>query len=86
MSYKVKFSIQGRKDLEIVKKSPLRKKAFQILEELEVNPYKPKCEKLAGNLLGKYSKRLNIQHRIVYIVHEPEKIVVITAMWAHYDE
>ncbi|MCL2375104.1 MAG: Txe/YoeB family addiction module toxin [Firmicutes bacterium] len=85
MNYKIKFSNRGEKDFALVKKSPLKKKAFEILQVLEVDPYKKPCEKLQGNLQGSFSKRLNLQHRIVYEVRESEKIVNITAMWTHYE-
>ena len=85
MSYKIKFSKRGAKDYETVKKSPLKNNALKIFSTLEINPYKPPVEKLKDNLQGVYSRRLNRQHRIVYEIHEKEKIITILAMWTHYE-
>ena len=86
MSYRIKFSSQAEKDYEFIKKSTLAKKAKLILKILQKNPYSPPCEKLKNNLKGAYSKRLNIQHRIVYEVREENKTVVILRMWTHYEK
>jgi len=86
MNYEIEFSNRGLKDLKIVQKSPLRKKALKILDTLEKNPYAPIFEKLSGNLKNAYSRRLNQQHRIVYEIRENEKIINILSMWGHYDD
>ena len=86
MSYEVRFARQALKDLELVKRSQLREKAFYILSVLEINPWEPPYEELRENLKGCYSRRLNIQHRIVYSVNEAEKHVTILRMWTHYDK
>jgi len=85
MNYKIVFSKRATKDYELIKKSPLSKKAKAILLILENNPYEPPLEELSGNLKGVYSKRLNIQHRIVYQIHNDIKTVKLLAMWSHYE-
>jgi len=85
MRYNVRFSNRGSKDYDKVKRSPLIKKANKILDILENDPYSPPFEKLVDNLKGKYSRRLNIQHRIVYEIRESERVVVILSMWTHYE-
>ena len=77
----------AQKDKEKIKEYPaLRKKAEQLLELLRTDPYQnpPPYEKLKGDLAGLYSRRINVQHRLVYQVFEKEKIVRILAMWTHY--
>lgn len=85
MSYKIIFSRRAEKDYELIKRSPLRKRAKTILFTLEQNPYKQPLEELSGNLKGTYSKRLNVKHRIVYEIRENEKVVKILSMWSHYE-
>ncbi len=65
----------------------MAKKARTLIDMLERNPLQspPPYEKLAGNLTGCYSRRLNIQHRLVYTVRKQEKTVVILSMWTHYE-
>ena len=83
--YSVLLSKQAIKDLGKLKQANLSKKAKQIVDSLKANPYCLPYEKLIGNLTGFYSKRINIQHRLVYKVDEREKIVLIVSMWSHYD-
>jgi len=85
MNYKIVFTKRGEKDYELVKRSPLHKKAKKILLDLEKDPYCPPMEELVGNLKGSCSKRLNIQHRIVYEVDKANKVVKILSMWTHYE-
>jgi Txe/YoeB family toxin of toxin-antitoxin system len=63
------------------------KKAKSLIDLLRVNPYKspPTCEKLEGDFCGALSRRINIQHRLVYQVLEDEKTVKIIMMWTHYE-
>ena len=84
--YRVLLSKQAFKDLEKLKRSNLSQKAKQIVDTLEDNPYCPPLEKLVGNLKGFYSKRINVQHRLVYKIDEKEKVVLIVSMWTHYDD
>lgn len=67
--------------------SGLKAKAEQLIEILRDNPYQtpPSFEKLVGDLSGAYSRRINIQHRLVYQVIDGEKVVKIIRMWTHYE-
>lgn len=86
MIWKVVFTKQAQKDAKKLSKSGLKPKAEDIIELLKQNPYQtpPAYEKLAGDLSGAYSRRLNIQHRIVYQILNNEKIVKVIRMWTHY--
>ena len=87
MSWKVVFTKQARKDAKKVSASGLKSKAEAIIQILRENPYQvpPSYEKLVGDLSGAYSRRINIQHRIVYQVLEDEKTVKVIRMWTHYE-
>ena len=86
--WQVKFSKEAEKDKKLLKSAGLEERTKKLLNVLSVNPYQnpPSYEKLVGNLKGYYSRRINIQHRIVYKVYDEEKIVVIHAMWTHYEK
>ena len=86
MGYKLKFSKYALKDAKKLEKCGLDKKAKEILKILKENPYQNPhpYEKLKGDLQGKFSRRINIQHRIIYEVLEEEKVVKIYRMWTHY--
>ncbi len=81
------FTNSSKKDAKKLAKSGLKKKASDLLEILERNPFQnpPPYEKLVGDLAGAYSRRINIQHRIVYEVIEQEKAIKIIRMWTHYE-
>jgi toxin YoeB len=85
--YKVVFTKQALKDAKKLSKSNLRSNAEKILELLKEDPFKayPPYEKLLGELSGAFSRRINIQHRIVYQVYEKDKIVKVIRMWTHYE-
>jgi Txe/YoeB family toxin of toxin-antitoxin system len=85
--YKLLYTKQAQKDAKKLSSSNLRKKAEEILELLKEDPFNefPPFEKLLGDLTGAYSRRINIQHRIVYQVYEKEKVVKIIRMWTHYE-
>ena len=87
MSWKVVFTKQAQKDAKKLSSSGLKSKAEEIIELLKHNPYQtpPLYEKLIGDLSGAYSRRLNIQHRIVYQILNDEKIVKVIRMWTHYE-
>ncbi len=87
MSYKVVFTKQAQKDARQVARTGLRAKAERILAVLKRSPFQtpPHNEKLLGDLSGAYSRRLNIQHRIVYQAYEREGVVKIIRMWTHYE-
>lgn len=74
------------KDLEKLKQANLSEKAKQIIESLKINPYCKPVEKLKGNLNGFYSKRINLQQRLVYKINQTEKVVLVVSMWSHYGE
>lgn len=86
MGYKLKFSKYALKDAKKLEESRLDGKAKEILKILRENPYQnpPPYEKLKGDLQGKFSRRINIQHRIIYEVLEEERVVKIYRMWTHY--
>lgn len=86
MSYEILFTKQAAKDLEKVAASPLKSKAMRLLEVLEENPLQPPYERLVGDLTGAYSRRINLQHRLVYSIDEPAKRVIILRMWTHYGD
>jgi len=85
VKYNIVFSNQAVKDSEKIKKAGLKNKTKMILKIIEKNPYTPPYEKLIGDLKGYYSRRINIQHRIVYQIYEEEKIIKIIRMWTHYE-
>ena len=86
--WQVKFTKEAEKDKKLLKSAGLSEKAKKLLNVLSVNPYQipPSYEKLVGNQKGYYSRRINIQHRIVYRVFDDMKTVVVHAMWTHYEK
>jgi len=87
MGYRIVFTKRATKDAEKLEQAKLDKKAKELLKIIRNNPYQnpPPYEKLVGDLYGSYSRRINIQHRIVYDVIEDEKVVKILKMWTHYE-
>jgi Txe/YoeB family toxin of toxin-antitoxin system len=85
--WKVIFTKQAEKDARKIANSGLRLKAEKLIEILQSNPFQkpPSYEKLIGDLSGAYSRRINIQHRLVYQILEKAKIVKIIRMWTHYE-
>jgi toxin YoeB len=81
------FTSQAQKDAKKLTASGLRKQAEALLAVLEENPFQnpPRYEALVGDLAGAYSRRINIQHRLVYQVIKDEKAVKILRMWSHYE-
>lgn len=86
MSYKIVFTKQAQKDYEKIKASTLKNKVFSLLNVLKENPTLPPVEKLVGDMFGAYSRRINLQHRLVYRIDENIKTVVILRMWTHYGD
>ena len=88
VEYKILYSKQALKDAKYLSSAKLDKKAKVLIDILKVNPLQnpPRYEKLLGNLDGSYSRRINIQHRMVYEVRESDKVVRISRMWSHYGE
>ena len=88
MAWQVLFTKQARKDAKSIAKSGLRENAGVLLEVLARNPLQmpPPFEKLVGDLEGAYSRRINIQHRLVYQMLKKEKVVKVIRMWSHYGD
>lgn len=86
MSWQVVFTKQARKDAKKLAASGLRPKAERLLDILKINPFQPfpPYEKLVGDLEGAYSRRINIQHRLVYQVLD-NKVIKVIRMWTHYE-
>lgn len=87
MSWELRYTQQANKDAKKLASSGLKAKAQELLAVLATNPYQnpPPYEKLVGDLAGAYSRRVNIQHRLVYQVLQEEKTVKILRMWTHYE-
>ena len=87
MSYELVYTTQAKKDAKKLKGSSLRPKARELLDLVAENPFAdpPPYEALDGDLRGAYSRRLNIQQRMVYQVYEAERIVKIIRLWTHYE-
>ena len=85
MNWQVILTKQAVKDARKIAASGLKKNAQKQIETLERNPCEPPYEKLIGNLQGYYSRRINIQHRLVYAIDEEKRIIKILKMWTHYE-
>jgi toxin YoeB len=87
VSYKLVYTKQAQKDAKKLTSAGLKPKARELLDLIKKNPYEkyPPFEKLVGDLNGAYSRRINIQHRLVYQVLEDEKIVKVLRVWTHYE-
>ncbi|BBB91433.1 MAG TPA: Txe/YoeB family addiction module toxin [Methylomusa anaerophila] len=83
--WKILYTKDALKDKRKAYKAGFQDKIERLLSLLKENPYTPPYEKLVGNFSGAYSRRINIQHRLVYSVHETEKVVKIISMWHHYE-
>ncbi len=85
--WNIYYTKQAQKDARKLASSGLKDKAEELLRIIAVNPYQnpPPYEKLVGDLLGALSRRINIQHRLVYQVYEQEKSVKILRFWTHYE-
>ena len=87
VTWNVAYSKFALKDAKKLSAAGLRDKAQALLDILEIDPFQnpPPYEKLAGDLRGAYSRRINIQHRLVYEVFRKEKTVRVLRMWTHYE-
>ncbi len=87
MGYRLKYTKKAGKDARKLEQAGLDKKAKELLKIIKDYPFQnpPPYEKLVGDLKGMYSRRINIQHRIVYEVLRDEKEIVILRMWSHYE-
>jgi Txe/YoeB family toxin of toxin-antitoxin system len=87
VTYKIVYTKQAKKDAKKIAQSGLKIKVKKLLDLLQNNPWQnpPPYEKLVGDLTGAYSRRINIQHRLVYEVIESQNTIKILRMWTHYD-
>jgi len=87
VSYSLRYTRQARKDAKKIKGTHLAKKAKELLELIRENPYAepPPFEALVGDLKGAYSRRINIQYRLVYAVVEDERVIKVLRLWTHYE-
>lgn len=87
MNWQLYFSRSARKDAKKIKQAGLREKVDVLLDLLEKDPFvsSPPYEKLVGDLAGFFSRRINIQHRLVYRVDKKARRVFIERMWTHYE-
>jgi len=87
VNWKVVFTKQAQKDARRLAAAGLKSKAEELIEILRQDPWRspPPFEKLLGDLAGAYSRRINIQHRLVYQILEEERIVKILRLWTHYE-
>ena len=88
VNYRIVYAKQAQKDAKKISRSNLKEKALELIDLLQEDPFKkpPEYEALVGDLSGAFSRRINIQHRLVYQVYEEEKVVKILRMWTHYDD
>lgn len=87
VSWRLVYTTQARKDAKKLAASGLKPKAQELLAILAVDPFQtpPPFEKLVGDLAGACSRRINIQHRLVYQVLEEEHVVKVLRLWSHYE-
>lgn len=87
MSWKLVYTKKAQHDAKKLNAAGLRPKAEELLNILRENPFQkpPSFEKLVGDLDGAYSRRINIQHRLVYQIIKEKKIVKVIRMWSHYE-
>jgi len=87
VSWRLVYTKQARKDAKKLAGAGLKEKAQALLAVLERNPFQnpPPYEKLAGDLAGAYSRRISIQHRLVYQPFKAERVVKVIRMWTHYE-
>lgn len=87
MSYTLAYTRQARRDAKKLKGSYLAKKAKELLEIIKGDPYAdpPPFEALVGDLKGAYSRRINIQRRLVYMVLDDDQVIKVLRLWSHYE-
>ncbi len=85
--WEIVYTKQAQKDSKELKSAGLKSKAEALLQILQENPFRtpPPFEKLVGDLEGAYSRRINIQHRLVYQIFTDMKVVKVIRMWTHYE-
>jgi toxin YoeB len=87
VSWRLVFTHQAKRDAKKIAKSGLKPQASRLLDLLQEDPYRnpPPYEKLVGDLSGAYSRRINIQHRLIYQILDDIKTVKVIRMWTHYE-
>ena len=87
MTWELVYTKHAQKDSRKIAASELKNKAISLLEIIKKDPYQnpPPYEKLVGDLSGAYSRRINIQHRLVYQVYEKEHVIKVIRLWTHYE-
>lgn len=87
VKYKIVYTRQAVKDVDHLKSAGLDKKAKKLIDILKEDPFRnpPPYEKLIGDLNGLYSRRINIQHRLVYEILKEENTIKIVSLWKHYE-
>ena len=87
VSWKIVFTKQAQKDAKKIAASNLKTQTQRLLDILAINPFQnpPSFEKLIGDLSGAISRRINIQHRLVYQLYSEEKTIKVIRMWTHYE-
>lgn len=87
MTWQLVYTKQAQKDAKKLAAAGLKQKAQELLAVLIANPYQnpPPFEKLVGDLNGAYSRRINIQHRLIYQVLDEEHVVKVLRLWSHYE-
>lgn len=85
--YKIVYRKQVIKDIQKLKLAGLDKKAKNLIDIIKINPFQnpPPYEKLVEDLQGAYSRRINIQHRLIYQIYEKERTIKIISVWSHYE-
>lgn len=88
VNYRIVYAKQAQKDAKKIARGNLKEKALELIDLLKEDPFRkpPEYEALVGDLSGTYSRRINIQHRLVYQVYEEEKVVKVLRMWTHYGD
>lgn len=87
MSYELVYTRQARKDAKKLSSTGLKEQAKRLLNVIKDDPFEnpPPYEALVGDLRGAYSRRINIQHRLVYQVYEKEQVIQVLRMWTRYE-
>ncbi len=87
VSWRLVYTKQAQRDAKTLSSSGLKPNAKELLATIAENPYckPPPFEKLVGDLAGAYSRRINIQHRLVYQVLDEDRVVKVLRMWSHYE-
>lgn len=87
MTWRLVFARDAQKDAVRILRAGLKPQTERLLEVLRLNPFQtpPPFEKLCGDLAGAFSRRINLQHRLVYQVLEDQNVVKVLRLWSHYE-